>query len=60
MLIRSWGNLVDNPAGERARALAKTGQFTCLLELRRQLRLEGYAANELRSDKLRGHRAEPG
>lgn len=46
-------NRIDNTSAERARALAKTGQFTCLLELRQQLRLEGYAASELRSDKLR-------
>ena len=46
-------NRIDNTSAERARALAKTGQFTCLLELRLQLRLEGYAASELRSDKLR-------
>jgi len=46
-------NRFDRPSAERARTLAKTGKFTCLLELRQQLRLEGYAASELRSDKLR-------
>jgi len=41
-------NRVDNPAAERARKL-----FANMLELRLQLRQEGYAAADLRSDRLR-------
>jgi len=41
-------NRVDNPAAERARKL-----FANMLELRLQLRQEGYAAADLRSDGLR-------
>lgn len=44
---------IDNASAERARELANTGQFADLLELRLKLREEGYAATDLRSDRLR-------
>ena len=47
------GKLIDSPAAVRARELAKTGCFASLLELRLQLRREGYAATDLRGDKVR-------
>ena len=41
---------IYNPAAERARQLARSGQFATLLELRLILSEEGYAATDLRSD----------
>lgn len=48
--MRHW---IEKPAAERARELARTGQVADMLELRLKLREEGYAATDLRSDKLR-------
>ena len=47
------GQQIDNPAADRSRELAKTGQFASMLELLRQLRREGVPLTALRSTKLR-------